>query len=181
MLFRLSYDPRFPLRLVWLFSLTVIAMLASPVALQGQDTPAAVDSLVQTARRDGRNAAAEPRVGGYFAVGFIPGLALGFFGPLVLVDPEPTPAGFVMAGLGVAGLAGLVGALWDAERGAADPPDEVAVRTATRRAEFERAFREAYAERIRARRRGAVLVGGAAGVAAGVGASYWLLSLILAT
>lgn len=183
MLFCLSHDPRLPLRLVWLFSLMVLAMLASPVALRAQDTAAAADSLslVQTARRDGRNAAAEPRAGGYFAAAFIPGLALGFFGPLALGDPEPTPAGFVVAGLGAGGLAGVVRALWDAERGVADPPGEVAVPTATRHAEYERAFREAYAERLRARRRGAVLVGGAAGVAAGVGAFYWFLSLILAT
>lgn len=152
----------------------VLAVISHPTGGQAQT---AADTVLQVARRDGRIAATQEAVRGHFAGAFVSGLSLGIFGPFVLVDPELSPGGVIVAGLGAAGVAGIVSSARHAEGAAAEP---LADRDRPE-PEYDREYRAAFSERLRARRRRAVLFGAAAGTASGVAISAGVLSLILRT
>ncbi|HEX2091922.1 MAG TPA: hypothetical protein VHG28_05945 [Longimicrobiaceae bacterium] len=154
-----------------LFLLGLVFLLAAAPAA-AQEIPGA-DTLGAAGRRDGRAAADRRGVGGYMVAGFVGGALTGFFTPLALGTDDRSKAGT----LAVGGLATATAAASQGGGGEVRLPPELEWRIRERERPYWQAFRAEYAERVRERRRGAVLRGGAVGVAAGLGGLVVLLLL----
>lgn len=134
----------------------------------------AVDStaLSDTARREGRRAAGRADTFGRGTLAFFGGVPIGFFGPLVPFAFRE-PVALVPPAVG-AGLVAL------AVAGRAEPPDELATQAAARGPVYARVYRDAYTERLRARRKRATLIGGIAGAGTGVALLVVVIRVLVA-
>lgn len=157
----------------------LLLLLISTIALRAQEIPGSatfaadfleMDTLAAAGRRDGRAAAGKQDTGPRFVLAVAGGLPVGFFGLPALSDQDPIQV--VSAGVGLILMGGA------AVAGGAAPPAGLADSAAARGIVYERAFREGYAERLRARRRSAALWGGLTGTTAGFGLLAFLLSQI---
>lgn len=134
--------------------------------------PVAHDST-EAGRAAGVAAARRHGVGGYFTAAFFSGLPIGAAAPIAFGEPHPdVPPTLVTA----AGVAGLIGTSIHANNAstALQASDEIQLREHD--PEYQRAFRESFAQEIRRRR--ATLWGGITGTAVGVGAFLLLLTHI---
>jgi hypothetical protein len=146
--------------------LALVLALAFAPAAGAQQTPprpgpAPHADAAEAGRLDGRLLAGEAETFGYALSGFAGGLPVGLLGPLAVVDGDRLPVAATAGGVGW-----LAATVARASRPAAVPP-EVERSLAERGPEYGRAFREAYAERLRGRRRSAAALGGVAGTVAG--------------
>lgn len=129
------------------------------------------DSITERARREGAAAADRPSVAGYLASGFVSGVLTGYMLPITLREGDSGSLGDPETQLLVIGVGGIVislaGARWS---GATPQPGNVPGRA--NGADYAQAYQEGFARRLRQRRQRAVLLGGAAGLAAGFGLLY---------
>lgn len=154
-----------PSRLHLLSLLFAVALALAPAA-EAQETsplPGSVlhGDLAEAGRTDGRRLAGRPGVLGYAAGGFAGGLPVGFVGLFAVFTGR---AAFVAPT--AAGAAVLTATTVRANRAVVLPPD-VERGLERRSPEYGQAFRDAYAERLRGRRREAAVLGGIAGTVAG--------------
>lgn len=147
-------------------ALALLALPLLPSSLQSQGVEAQADSLTAQARLAGRTAADREAVWPFFGLAVAPAAAVGFFGTIGASegfgfgDPETG-----LAALGAAGLLLTIGvARWTAA-----PPGPEDRRLVDRPSSYQRAFRDAYTQRLRQRRGRAILWGGLTGAAAGLG------------
>jgi hypothetical protein len=152
-------------------------VVVGATSLSAQDTtPRDTASVIvedSTAWREGLSAGHESAerqsVAGRASLGFLGGVPTGFF---LLPAVTLSPPWILAAGSGVA----LV--ISAGRTGGSEPPADVVESAANGREAFARGFRQGHTERLRARRHKAALVGGAVGVAAGLGYFFWLVSNI---
>lgn len=145
--------------------LFALALALAPAAA-AQETSPLPDSVLygdvaEAGRVDGRRLAGQPGVMGYAAGGFVGGLPVGFAGLFALGSGR---AGLVAPT--VAGVAPFTATLVHSNRAVVLPP-RVERGLVRRSPEYGQAFRDAYAERLRGRRRSAAVLGGVAGTVAG--------------
>jgi hypothetical protein len=127
------------------------------------------DSLTAAGRRDGSASANNHGVRGRFALAFVGGLPLGFVGPLAVASHYSAPKLAAGAGIGVIGAAAVAGE--------AGPPQSLIDSVGMHGSHYEQAFRRAYSDRLRDRRKRSAFWGGLAGTATGLGAFILIASL----
>lgn len=164
------HAPRTPVLLLALLLALAPASGAQESPLPPADS-AAIPAPVAEGWADGRRLAGRPGTGGYFLGSFLLGLPVGFFGLVAAFDGDAVPTMFVLGG-----AAGIVGTAVQAQRSPVRIPQNLERRVQERDTEYQRAFNEAYTNRLRGRRRSSAVLGGLAGTAAGFGLLLHLLS-----
>lgn len=140
--------------------LLAVAMLLCRDSAVAQD--ARVDSLAVQGRRDGVELANRRSMAGRAVLAFAGGSMAGFWGPFVPFIPASIPIGAAVGGLALSTVA--------ATSGDFAVPEPAAQAISAKEALYQDAFRRAYAERIRSRRRRSALWSTAAGAATGFAA-----------
>lgn len=156
-----------PLSRPRLLSLLLFALALAPAPAAGaQETSPLPDSVLygdvaEAGRAAGRRLAERPGVLGYAAGGFVGGLPVGMFSLFTIGSRR----GEFVAPT-VAGVALVTGTTIHGGRAVVLPPREERGLEG-RSEEYGQAFRDAYSERLRGRRRSAAVLGGVAGTVTG--------------
>jgi hypothetical protein len=158
-------------RLTRLATAAALAVLSVPASAQQRASALARDSAAKAGWRDGRAAARSGDVAGYALAGAATGFAAGSAGlPLLIFGDAPRR---------VAGAAIFIPVVWTAaaaRRSYPAPPPGIAQAIQHQPAEYQEAFRAAYAERLAQRRRRTAAV---AGVTGGVVGAATLVALVV--
>lgn len=152
-------------RSIWLVSLVVIPASLVQAQVRSSDStgPEASSHIAAAA---GRRAADEIGMTQYFVPAFIGGAFIGVAGLFLKAEPDEKRAPILM---GSVGLAVIATTATSASRHASPAPIDPSVQA---RAEYLMSFESAFADRLRQRRRNAMILGSLAGAAAGVAAIY---------
>jgi hypothetical protein len=156
-----------PLPKAVLFSVVVAvtAGAAAPLAAQSWSPP---DTAAVAGFKDGQTAAQKRPVTLRFVGAFGGGFVAGITAPFGIFGGSTEAFAMTAAGSGIV----VAASQW----GSVLPPDSLVARANQRSRWYRVGFEEGYITKLRSRRRGAALLGGALGAGAGLGTLYYLLT-----